>query len=267
MRAYIISLKDRHHPDNAALAARLEALGLDIEFVDAVYGPSLNAKAYFSAVHTYFMATKRWMTPSELGCTLSHKKVYESILESGDARALVFEDDVLLGDSEGKLTRVMELAAHFDGYLHLGGQQGLDSFLQVRGALVHTTPPVFRVDLRDIRRMHRTVGYVLSSEAARKILAVIDSHAFAIDDFAYISKHAGLTDFYYSDVVAHPFELGASSIEGERKAIRPPNGEPRLVARLINEIRSAVRFRLNLLMIRFQPNQRIVAQLKGMGRP
>lgn len=69
---------------------------LDLEFVKAIDGRSLSDEA----LHTRFDFKKsralygKTMNAGEVGCVLSHRKVYQTLLDSEDPYALVLEDDI-----------------------------------------------------------------------------------------------------------------------------------------------------------------------------
>ena len=67
--------------------------------VEAVDGRELRAKDYYSNVLSYYKQSSILMSPSELGCTLSHIKALEMFLEANEDNALVIEDDVSGDDS------------------------------------------------------------------------------------------------------------------------------------------------------------------------
>lgn len=69
---------------------------LDIEFIKAVDGRSLSKserEAMFDDVLCMRMYGRN-LNPGEVGCTLSHRKVCTSLLESNSPYAVIFEDDI-----------------------------------------------------------------------------------------------------------------------------------------------------------------------------
>lgn len=91
MRIYCINL--------ASATARRERVfeecqkfGLSVEMIDAVNGKGLSEQELRSQVFDF---ENNYLTRGEIGCALSHLKVYEKMLANGDNHALVLEDDVL----------------------------------------------------------------------------------------------------------------------------------------------------------------------------
>ena len=99
MQAYLINL-DRSPGRLAEADAQLRAAGQAYARVPAVDGQALTARERggFGARLRYKLVSHRWPRPTELACALSHQRVYRRMIEAGDARALVFEDDVEIPD-------------------------------------------------------------------------------------------------------------------------------------------------------------------------
>ena len=112
---YLINL-DRATERLARVTARLRAAGLDrVTRISAVDGRQLSwgQRLRLSSSLRFFMANARRLMPSELGCALSHGRVYAAMAAAGDGLALVFEDDVVLDVSalRAALVRICAAAA------------------------------------------------------------------------------------------------------------------------------------------------------------
>ena len=92
MQAFYINL-DGRTDRRAHMQACLGALGLDAERVPATapadIAPDLLARHCDTSRDT-------WITPPELGAALSHRRVWQAVLDRDLPGALVLEDDVLL---------------------------------------------------------------------------------------------------------------------------------------------------------------------------
>ncbi len=87
----------------ASMAQQLAAQGLAFERVEAVVGRELTLeqwRALYSPVW-FFLLHGRRATPNELGCTLSHRKAWQIMLERGQEWAVFFEDDAELSRDFG----------------------------------------------------------------------------------------------------------------------------------------------------------------------
>lgn len=82
-----------------SMAAFFDKLGLNYEFIDAVDGRQFDV-----INHPLYNARKRLsrfgkhLTGGDLGCILSHKKIYQRMVDDNIEKALIFEDDIILRD-------------------------------------------------------------------------------------------------------------------------------------------------------------------------
>lgn len=97
MKIFVINLASS--PDRLSFVDnQLKGIGLDYERIDAVDGRLLNRKEMRSnvaCVHCY-CASKRNLTPGEIGCSLSHIKACREIIKDNLLYACVLEDDVVI---------------------------------------------------------------------------------------------------------------------------------------------------------------------------
>ncbi|UXN35753.1 glycosyltransferase family 25 protein [Avibacterium paragallinarum] len=94
---FVISLK--HSSRREFISARLLTLGLSFEFFDAVYGKELEendlAKVDFSFYSKEYNSLKP-LTLGEIGCAMSHIKLYEHIVKNNISEAIILEDDAIV---------------------------------------------------------------------------------------------------------------------------------------------------------------------------
>jgi glycosyl transferase family 25 len=92
LRAYVISLRSEQARRSAA-RERLEGL-VPYVIVDAVDGRAMS-DADLQAVtrHMHSRRLGRPLTPGEVGCSLSHQRALRLFIDSGEAHALILEDD------------------------------------------------------------------------------------------------------------------------------------------------------------------------------
>jgi len=97
MHIFVINL-EKDHARRESISAQLEALGLSYEMIPAVYGAGLSvedrSKLYDDRKAKLYRS--RSLTPAEIGCALSHLRVYRTMIERGINYALILEDDVTL---------------------------------------------------------------------------------------------------------------------------------------------------------------------------
>lgn len=96
MKIYIINLKRR--PDRReSILSQFEKLGItNFEFVDAVDGQLVNPDVEANRKLMDRFACK--MSNNEIACAMSHRLVYQKMIESGE-RGIVLEDDAIIDDS------------------------------------------------------------------------------------------------------------------------------------------------------------------------
>lgn len=246
-RVLVISLEARAHPRVATLIGTLSAAGFDVELVPGVHGRSLDAGTYFDLIQAFRLRRGHAMTPSELGCSLSHTKALRRFLDGCADRVVVLEDDVLLDSTSLERLHALCTASRYDdGLLVLGGQEGLEHLTEsVHGRLIDEENEVWEVFVDDLKHVHRTVGYQLSRSTAESILALSCECPFVVDDYEFISKQGNVARFYLSNCVGHPRDVSLSYIETERTLNRLggiATSRP-LRDRLLAELRATIEWR------------------------
>lgn len=95
---YLVSLKD-DIKRRKELEKRFPKYYSSFIHIEAVDGRKLYAKEYFDATSSFFNKHKRPMSPSELGCTLSHIKALEQFLSTDESFALILDEDIIVDNS------------------------------------------------------------------------------------------------------------------------------------------------------------------------
>ena len=119
MKIYVISLKDSLER-RADASAQLEKLNFDWEFIDAVDG------RMFSSIPPEYNSSKVRrllgfeMTPSELGCFLSHKKIWRLISQNKNGAVILEDDFVITKDFESTVLNILRGTQNLD-FLRLQG--------------------------------------------------------------------------------------------------------------------------------------------------
>ncbi|MDT3296873.1 glycosyltransferase family 25 protein [Shewanella sp. SP2S2-6] len=197
------------------LVSQISNYKLNCNVVSAVNGKRLTAIEYFmsSKCNTSKLFGRTLLSPSELGCFLSHKKALYDFINSTDEWLLVLEDDVsVCGDLSYFYEQVPLLPR--DGIFILGGQDGLKSFSRV--VLSNYSDVVCKVRFGTKRWLYRTCCYLISKEVAEKILMLMEEFPYMADDWSYISSKTGIKNFYFAKMFSHPVDLSYSKIELER---------------------------------------------------
>lgn len=223
LHLYIVSLKKDIDKRNKIISI-LESYNIDYEFIDAIYGKELSDLV--RQEHIYKSTGKILdrefpPTPGEIGCTLSHIKTYEKIVNLNIDWACILEDDVILdqrfsiffkGFSSDNLDQ--------DSIYILGGQEGLfesEITKSIRNFYIIGSQK-FCKTIKSEGVIYRTCCYMLNIKLAKKMLNLYDGDFILADDWNYLVKNNYIKSIYISDFVAHPLDLTNSLIEHERLA-------------------------------------------------
>lgn len=147
------------------IEAQLRFLDLDYEIIEAVDGKALTPEQ--EAQVDRAGAERRLgepLLPGEVGCALSHQKVYQRMLELGLDNAIVLEDDALLGDGFLSVVRALTRSPEDLVLLH-----HCYSFSYPWSRKRRPFAPDHRL-LPCTRTPCSTVAYYLTSKAASKLV-------------------------------------------------------------------------------------------------
>ena len=113
MKTYVINLENAF-ARKQYMQKQLEELPfLSPEFVIAVDGRKMTKEGQNQKfnIEKFKKNYSREVRPGEIGCTLSHQKCYQKLMDSGEEYALILEDDIVLNDyyQDGILDRVYPL--------------------------------------------------------------------------------------------------------------------------------------------------------------
>lgn len=169
LKIYIISLarnKERQH----LIAKRMMQLGLNFEFFSGVDGSLLTQAELAQVDQQYCRANfNHEMNPSEVGCAMSHIRIYEKIVADNVGHAMILEDDAyILSCVPDILSSIMQ-RPNFDLlYLFHGKAK--------RYPFSHKLPHDYRLvryrspSKKSKRCIIGAVAYILSTDGAKKLL-------------------------------------------------------------------------------------------------
>lgn len=224
MKIYVVTIEDEKSPRLSKFLGQNFFKTSKVDYTKVgVKGVDLSVKQYFE------MAVKgrsQPLTPSELGCTLSHLKALELFLESEDEYALIFEDDAILPNDlnrENLEKELKKINLPKNILLSLGGIQMKES-LKVRGIL--KTERLFNKDILEVHphfynRVNYAVAYVVDREMAKNLIAYHHLIRKA-DDWSYLFDFNENSHILMTYLVDHPIinvgekDTQLSAIEGER---------------------------------------------------
>lgn len=175
---FIISLVDS--PRRKIIAERLNGLGLEFIFFDAVYGKNLSDEDLSKIDYEFYPKNydaRKPLTLGEIGCAMSHIKLYEYLVENSIERAIVLEDDAILSlyFKEILLDAMSKISPKYEILFLDHGKAKIYPFpknLVERYRLARYISP----SKKSKRTIIRTTGYLITLEGAKKLL----KHAYPV---------------------------------------------------------------------------------------
>ncbi|MEE6074840.1 glycosyltransferase family 25 protein [Avibacterium paragallinarum] len=168
---FIISLKNS--PRRDAIASRLSSLGLKFEFFDAVYGKDLSQEELDKVDFKFSLryGFKKPMTLGEIGCAMSHIKLYEYLVANNIEQAIILEDDAIVSlDFEDIVKEALRKVPNRMEILFLDHGKGkifpLTRSLPVRYRLARYLTP----SKSSKRAIFKTTGYLITIVGVKKLL-------------------------------------------------------------------------------------------------
>ncbi|MCH2072357.1 glycosyltransferase family 25 protein [Acinetobacter pittii] len=224
MKIYVVTIEDEKSTRLSNFLGQKFFKTSKVDYTKVgIKGVDLSVKQYFE------MAVKgrsQPLTPSELGCSLSHLKVLELFLESEDKYALIFEDDAILPDdlTVDKLNQELEKVTLPSNLLFsLGGIQ-MKECLKTRGKFKHynfLNKKVLEVVPDFFHRACYAYAYIVDRKMAETLLKYHHKIRKA-DDWSYLFDFDSTVHILMSFIVDHPvIEVGEkdpilSRLESER---------------------------------------------------
>ena len=204
----VVSLKsDVYRRSN--IIKLLSSFKLDFEFIDAIDGRLMIAKDFFSLS---ISSRRGFLSPAELGCSLSHQKAYVEFLNSDYDFLMVLEDDIIIDNFSFFNYEFCENLN--DLLLILGGQDGLRRSKLLRNVRLHRFGHYAHTFFG--RFFQRTCCYVLSKDRASEMVLLWNKGAYLADDWHFIMRNTNIKGILYFPIFSHPEDLSGSVIEEER---------------------------------------------------
>ena len=204
-----------------------QRLGLEVRFIEAVDGKYLSQEEVDSVYSEKRSIEEigRGLSRGEIGCALSHKKIYQKIVDENMSQAVIFDDDIELNEKlvnffhdEMALPDNMELLLL--GYWFYGIKN--TEFLISYRKQVEFSDTVKLV--RFIKNMHGTYGYLITQDGAKKLLTYLNEKIYMpIDHYTGDEKFVNLYGIYPSVVaISDKFDMN-TELEKERQHERMKN--------------------------------------------
>lgn len=186
----------------------------DFSYVTAVDGRKLDAHTYFQYTLPLYLKHRILMSPSEVGCSLSHIKAFEKFLLSQQTHALILEDDIQ--GSDDHLDTIINMLSHLknDYILITGGQEGINTS-RLYGKQI--APNLYSIPKASYPYIRRTCCYVITRESAKTLLAKQKKTLTVADWWNHLLEDTDM-EMFYAPILKHPIDISSSNIEKERLA-------------------------------------------------
>lgn len=224
MKTYLISIEENNSPRLLKTLSQPFFQDGELPVMKlGVKGGELNAKEYFELG---VKGRSKPLSPSMVGCTLSHLEALKAFLGTNDQYALILEDDAIIPDYVifENLKNEIERLKFNDAFLFsLGGIQ-MKECRKVRGKILvesFLNRYILKVHPDFYHRVCYTVAYVIDRKMAENLIEY-HKKMRAADDWRYIPDLYPDSSIYMTAVVDHPvFESNVkdptfSTIEDER---------------------------------------------------
>lgn len=224
MKVFVISIEDDNSPRLTKFLDQSFFSKSQIEFKKfGIKGGALSAKQYFEQA---VRGRTKPLSPSELGCTLSHLSALNSFLETTDEYALIFEDDAIIPEnmSLDKLeSEIKKIEWTENTLLSLGGIQ-MKECLKIRGKIKDYKllgQKILEVVPDFYHRVNYAVAYIVDREMAKNLIEYHQPIRKA-DDWSYLFDFNNKSNILMTYLVEHPeieageTNLQLSAIEAER---------------------------------------------------
>lgn len=241
---YVINLKadiaKRQH-----MLALCKQNGLVCEVIDAVRGAALSPTE-IEAIYDRHKSVEqigRELTPGELGCALSHIKIYRRIVAQHQAAAIIFEDDI---DLEAGFKSVIAATEHFPTdwelmllghYSQLATERETRASFRGRRKLVDGFEAVRLVELA-----YGTHAYMITFNGAKKLLEQLSMLAMPIDHYTGSDILLNMYAVTPRPVKLHAAFKGQSNIAPEIALLNPlsisvsPPGNDKILLRKLGVV-------------------------------
>lgn len=229
---------DRAVDRRKIMEEHLTSLGLRFELISAVDGKKLSPfdRSKYSEEDA-IKAVGHPLIDTQIGCALSHARLYERIVKENISECLILEDDVFLGEM---FFKVMQSRSQFP------------KDWDVINLCTRTPQDAFGSFLVDIYRCSKflepasqTAAYLLSLKGAKKLLRKVYPIRYEADGFTGRTQIAGIYSYGISPAVVVSQDVESTIFDREIVEARRIKG----IRRYLDKYARSLRKKLNRLII------------------
>jgi glycosyl transferase family 25 len=218
MIIYLISLEDDLNR-RSELAKRFPETYPKMNWIKAINGKKIPALDYFNYTSKFCKKYQRVLTPSEVGCSLSHINALKNFLETNEKYALILEDDILGEDETIDKLECFFKQYKFEGVCICSSQDmhGKQKYILAKPV---NNSNVYCISAFSIEFFYQTSAYLISREAAKLIIWKQEHFMHYADAWSFFMESSNL-EFLYTKEFKHPVDVALdSNIESERSVFR-----------------------------------------------
>ncbi|MBC8945999.1 MULTISPECIES: glycosyltransferase family 25 protein [Xenorhabdus] len=209
MKIFVINL-EKDIERRKSMQEQLQKVNLSAEFITAVYGKELTNEQLINSCPDFDDLA---LTLGEVGCSMSHIKVYKRMLDSSIPVALVLEDDVLFDESLITILSCLDnhpLLLSSKPYVFLlnNTNEYFESFKK---------PLIENYNIVNVIDAACAFGYVLNLSAAKKLYHYLQPVRFVADEWKFFKEQGVITLKGIIPPVIHPSAQSINSSIGERE--------------------------------------------------
>ncbi|MEQ9945037.1 glycosyltransferase family 25 protein [Pectobacterium aroidearum] len=211
MKVFVINL-EKDKEKKTKIESECRKAGLDYEIISAVDGKALNDNELKSKTHPI---SANYLSKGEIGCVLSHQKIYKKIIDANIDYALILEDDVELSQEINPFLKdFLNSKNKIKGDIFLLYPSGL-KFLNRKIIISHNC---FFYEVYNSSCAH---GYIISRKAAKKLMRINTPIILVADAWLWFYQISLLKVYALNKelVKAYDIDKALSSIENERSLL------------------------------------------------
>lgn len=214
MKIYLISLeKDVERRD--VLKLSLPIAYESMEWIHAKNGKDMLAKDYFFYANQFYEYNRKLITPSEVGCTLSHIQAYKEFLKTDEEYCLIIEDDIIGNDDDIKNIENIIKNEKPNGLVLFGGQEGVPSDYW-NYILAIKTKSLYCISNFSKKFLFGAYCYTINRNVAKELIDMHEKDFQFADNWGSLLKE---NKMYYISLIEHPKDFSNSNIEKERHLV------------------------------------------------
>lgn len=219
MKIYLISLEQDIHR-RTELTQLFPKTYPKMQWIKAVNGKKLLAEEYFSYTSQYLKKHHRIITPSEMGCTLSHIQALKQFIKTEEKNALILEDDIIGTDKD--IEYIFSIIKQLDknSILLCGGQTSNGNRNYQLGKKSHIDD-AFKLSKFSYPHIYGTCCYAVTRESALQILTAHNNYLKVADNWGLFFLNMPF-QIYYAHILHHPDDRTNSHLQKERLNLSEP---------------------------------------------